>query len=49
MSYSIYRVEKDGTRTLVTFVPDLIEVGPAIAEDRDKIDYEVCYEVKKEK
>lgn len=40
MSYTIYRVEKDGTRSVVACVDDKREIGVEIYADRDKIDWE---------
>lgn len=40
---TIYRIEPDGTETVVACVDDPMEIGIAIMEDRDKIDYEAGY------
>lgn len=45
-TYRITRIEKDKSRILVGFTPDLCEIGVMIHEDRDKYDSEEdCYEV----
>lgn len=43
MSYTISRIEPDGTVALVAYVDDPTEIGTAIDEDRRKIDYEAEY------
>lgn len=43
--HTIYRIERDGTETVVAFVDDPIEIGIVIDEDRDKIDYEAGYHI----
>ena len=40
MAYTIYRVEKDGTRAFVTCVDDRQEIGVEIYADRDNLDWE---------
>lgn len=45
MSYTISRIEPDGTVALVAYVDDQTEIGTAIDEDRRKIDYEAEYQV----
>ena len=39
-TYRITRIEKDKSRILVGFTPDLCEIGVMIDEDRDKYDCE---------
>ncbi len=39
----LYRIEPDGSETVVACLDDLAEAGPAILEDRGKIDYEAGY------
>ena len=39
----LYRIEPDGSETVVACLDDLAEAGPAILEDRDKIDWEAGY------
>lgn len=46
--YTLYRKEKDGTETVVAYVDDQVEIGCAMDEDRQKLDYEPTYRVKKE-
>jgi hypothetical protein len=46
--YALYRKERDGTETLVTYVDDQVEIGCVIDEDRKKLDYEPVYRVEKE-
>ena len=46
--YTLYRKEKDGTETIVAYVDDQIEIGCAIDEDRQKIDYEALYRAENE-
>ena len=43
MGYTIYRVERDGTETVVACVDDLLEAGIVIEEDRGNIDFEAGY------
>ncbi len=43
--YTIYRVERDGTRTVVSCTNDAYEIGWIITEDRHDIDYEPQYEI----
>lgn len=43
--YTIYRVERDGTRTVVSCTNDAYEVGLIISEDRHDIDFEPQYEI----
>lgn len=47
--YTIFRIELDGTKSVVTCVDDAMEIGPAIDADRDAIDYEASYQVAHEK
>ena len=42
---TIYRIEPDGTETIVAYVDDQCEIGEAIMADRDCIDYEAGYHV----
>lgn len=47
--FTITRIDKDGTRTLVGYTEDLCEIGVMIHEDRDKYDTtEDTYEVVQE-
>ena len=41
--HTIYRIEPDGTETVVACVDNPMEIGIAIVEDRSKIDYEAVY------
>ena len=43
--YTLYRVEKDRTETIVAYIDNQLEIGGAIDEDRKKIDYEAQYRV----
>lgn len=43
--YTIYRIEPDGTETVVACVDDQMEIGIVFEEDRDKIDYEAGYHI----
>ena len=43
--YTIYRVERDGIRTVVSCINDAYEIGWIITEDRHDIDYEPQYEI----
>lgn len=43
MSYTIFRIERDGDKTVIAYIDDLDELGTVITEDRDKIDYEAGY------
>jgi hypothetical protein len=45
--YTLVRIEKDGTETVVAYVDDQLEIGCAIDEDRQKIDYEAHYRADK--
>lgn len=47
--YTLYRKERDGTETIVTYVDDQVEIGCVMDEDRQKLDYEPVYRVEKEK
>jgi len=42
---TIYRIEPDGTETIVAYVDDQCEIGDVIYADRDNIDYEAGYRV----
>ena len=41
--YTIYRIEPDGTETVVACLDNPMEIGIAIDEDMDKIDYNARY------
>lgn len=43
--FAIYRIEPDGTETLVAYVDDEQEIGVTIYADRDNVDYEPGYHV----
>ena len=43
MSYTIYRVDKNGGRQVVSCTDDLCEVGVIIEEDRRNLDWEPGY------
>jgi len=45
MSYTVYRVERDGTKTVVGCTGDAAEIGVIIDEDRGGLDEERRYEV----
>ena len=45
MAYTVYRMERNGTETVVACVDDLSEVGQIVCEDREKIDWEAGYHV----
>ena len=47
--YTLYRKEQDGTKTIVAFVDDQIDIGCVMDEDREKLDYEAVYFVEIEK
>jgi hypothetical protein len=48
MTYTVYRVERNGQQTVVACVDDLSEVGGIISEDRQKIDFEAAYIAERE-
>ena len=41
--YTLYREEADETRTVVAYIDNQLEIGCAIDEDRQKLDYEAKY------
>jgi hypothetical protein len=41
--YTVYRIEKDQSKTVVACVDDLLEVGPIVDEERKKIDWEATF------
>ena len=45
MSYTVYRVDTDGSEQVVACTDDLCEVGQIIDEDRGKIDWDADYRV----
>lgn len=45
INYTIYRVEADGGKTVVSCTGDVNEIGVIISEDRKVIDWEPQYEI----
>ncbi len=45
MSWTIYRIDPDGSRTVVGCTDDQAEIGCIIDEDRHGIDWEAEYDV----
>lgn len=45
ITYTLYRIEPDHTETVVAYLGDQCEIGCAIDEDRQKIDYNPGYRV----
>lgn len=43
MSYTVYRIERDGTETEIAYIDSLLDYEIVKMEDRDKIDYEAGY------
>lgn len=39
----VYRIEPDGSETVIGYAPDLTEAIIIIEEDREKIDYDIGY------
>lgn len=48
ITYTILRINPDGTRFVVACVEEAGEIGGAIDEDRSKIDFEAEYRVTQE-
>jgi hypothetical protein len=49
MSYTIYRIDHDGNRQVVSCTDDLCEVGCIIEEDRGNLDWEPEYFIENDK
>ena len=45
MSWTIYRIDPDGSRTVIGCTDDQAEIGCIIDEDRQGIDWEPEYDV----
>ena len=48
MSWTIYRIDPDGSTVVIGCTDDQAEVGCIIDEDRQHIDWEAEYEVRSE-